>query len=386
MWEGGYDDDGNWEDACAVQALAALNTEHERTKAAPKKATGKASKASKAGTAGTAGTATAATTTAAATTAGTATAATTAGTKPPPKGRLGGKAATAGMAVHRPRSPARPFSLRQTFPPLAAPHTAHTVRFSSKAHPGGVAGVGLALHLADPTLRLATLVASNSGRPGGACRALNGDVAHAKLHASYRTQEEDVVSNWLLTLSPSPTEQSTEFARISTAFGLRNASGTDFATIQGVDYTLATPRMYADAWCVTGAHLSVKSSAAFDVAQRYPTSLVFCAGPNAHAPPLRGPRASSMRRTFSPAACADMDFLAEGAAWAVYAALHASAACGCDAVLIPFVSGGLYAGPHDPAVLQRSFLQNTRLMLDGGFNSAPALGVHFREVIVVFLR
>jgi hypothetical protein len=194
-----------------------------------------------------------------------------------------------------------------------------------------------------------------------------------------------VVSNWLLTLSASPTVQSTEFARISTAFGLHDADGTDFATIQGVDYTSATPRMYADAWCVTGAHLSVKTKAAFDTAQCYPTSLVFCAGPNARAPPQQGPRASSMRRTFSAQAHADMAFLVAGAAWAVYAALHASAACGCDAVLIPFVSGGLYAGPHDRDVLRSLFVENIEAMLRGGYGHGPPLGWYFREVHVVFL-
>jgi hypothetical protein len=290
------------------------------------------------------------------------------------------------MAVYRPRSLARHFSLRQTFPPLAAPHTAHAVLFTEEDNAGGVAGVGLALHRQDPTLRIATLVASNSGRPGGACRALNGDVDHAALHTRHRTQEEDVVSNWLLTLSASPTVQSTEFARISTAFGLRVASGTDYATIQGVDYTAAIPRMYADAWCITGAHLSVKTPApaAFDAAQSYPTSLIFCAGPNAHAP-HRAPLTSSMRRTYSARAYDDMDILAGGAAWAVYAALHASAACGCDAVLIPFVSGGLYAGPHDRGTLRFLFLENIRRMLFDGFHRAPALGVHFRTVTVVFL-
>jgi hypothetical protein len=290
------------------------------------------------------------------------------------------------MAVYRPRSPARHFSLRQTFPPLAAPHTAHAVLFTETDDAGGVARVGLALNRRDPTLRIATLVASNSGRPGGACRALNGDVVRGKLHAGHKTQEEDVVSNWLLTLSASPTVQSTEFARISTAFGLRDASGTDCATIQGVNYTTAAPRMYADAWCITGAHLSVKApaAAAFDADQSYPTSLVFCAGPNARAP-YRATPASSMRRTYSAQAHNDMTVLEAGAAWAVYAALHASAACGCDAVLIPFVSGGLYAGPHDRDTLRCLFVENIQLMLDGGFNHAPALGVHFRQVIVVFL-
>ena len=93
-----------------------------------------------------------------------------------------------------------------------------------------------------------------------------------------------------------------------------------------------------------------------------------------------------MRRTFSAQAYADMAFLVAGAAWAVYAALHASAACGCDAVLIPFVSGGLYGGRHDRATLRFLFLVNIEAMLNVGFNGAPPLGGHFREVIVVFLR
>ena len=132
--------------------------------------------------------------------------------------------------------------------------------------------------------------------------------------------------------------------------------------------------------------LSVKTPApaAFDAAQSYPTSLIFCAGPNAHVP-NRALAASSMRRTYSARAHDDMAILAGGAAWAVYAALHASAACGCDAVLMPFVSGGLYAGPHDRDTLRFLFRENIQLMLDGGFNRAPPLGVHFRRVIVVFL-
>jgi hypothetical protein len=251
-----------------------------------------------------------------------------------------------------------------------------------------VAAVGLDLYSNDPTLQIATLVASNSGRPGGACRAPNGDVAHSALHAHHGTQEEDVVSNWLLTNSASQTVQSFEFARIATASGLRDAAGADFATIQAVDDTSVTPQMYADAWCITGAHLSVKAPAApaaFDTARSYPTSLVFCA-PNARAPSLSP--ATPMRRTFSAQANDDMAFLAAGAAWAVYAALHASAACGCDAVLIPFVSGGLYAGPHDRDMLRALFVTNIEAMLlTGRSDSAhhgPPLGCHFREVRVVF--
>jgi hypothetical protein len=46
-------------------------------------------------------------------------------------------------------------------------------------------------------MRIGTMVAANSGRPGGACGQANGSVTN--LHAGHSTQEEDVVSNWLIT-------------------------------------------------------------------------------------------------------------------------------------------------------------------------------------------
>ena len=42
------------------------------------------------------------------------------------------------------------------------------------------------------------MIAGNSGRPGGAIGNPDGSVG--QLHASYSTQEEDVVSNWLITM------------------------------------------------------------------------------------------------------------------------------------------------------------------------------------------
>ena len=240
---------------------------------------------------------------------------------------------------------------------------------------------------------IATLVASNSGRPGGSCRKLDGGVDHDKLHAGHRTQEEDVVSNWLLTASESRRVQSEVFRRISDAFGLCTPAGQDTQTLQGVDYTTAGPRMYADAWCCTGASLSHKTAgcATFNTAWTYPTTLVFCAGPNAAEPRCLAPQ-SSLRRTFSRDACDNLLIWEQGIAWAVYAALYASAACGCDAVLIPFVGGGLYAGKHGAGSrdnLRTSFVVNIDKMLHtgempDGTRCAP-LGRHFREVHAVFI-
>ncbi len=45
-------------------------------------------------------------------------------------------------------------------------------------------------------VKIATVVASNSGRPGGACRAIDGTVLN--VHVNHTTQEEDVISNWMI--------------------------------------------------------------------------------------------------------------------------------------------------------------------------------------------
>ena len=63
--------------------------------------------------------------------------------------------------------------------------------------PGGLTNVGYELWLRDPSVTIGTMVAGNSGRPGGACGMADGSAG--SLHAHHKTQEEDVVSNWLLT-------------------------------------------------------------------------------------------------------------------------------------------------------------------------------------------
>ena len=79
-------------------------------------------------------------------------------------------------------------------------------RVEVRVDAGGLTNVGCVLHAQGVTslARIGTMVAGNSGRPGGAC----GAVVHVdgtqigvaqKLHARHTTQEEDVVSNWLLT-------------------------------------------------------------------------------------------------------------------------------------------------------------------------------------------
>ena len=160
-----------------------------------------------------------------------------------------------------------------------------------------------------------------------------------------------------------------------------------------------------------------KESKRFVTHAAYPTTLVFCAGcayprrPPTCASrlrlsrhpstdqriPLRRPNASasgstrgSMRRTFCQAAHDERSVLEAGTAWAIYAALAAAAQCGCDVVLVPFVSGGLYAGPWRGAPgLLASFVRNIDAMLLEGVmpdgTAVPPLGGCFRKVCVVVL-
>ena len=206
------------------------------------------------------------------------------------------------------------------------------------------------------------------------------------------------------------------FAQISFSWGLTDISGVSTKTLQHIDYTRVFPgieaRMYADAWALPGQALCRKEGTRFLTDYKYPTTLVFCAGCAAFAPaacasaptdpvaPRRRPNAvmndnlppnSSMRRTFSLEAHNSRQFFEAGAAWAVYAALQAAAQSGCDVVLLPFVSGGLYAGPwKGKPDLRASFVRNIDTMLRDGRmpdgKTVPPLGSKFRKIALVLLR
>lgn len=78
--------------------------------------------------------------------------------------------------------------------------------------------------------------------------------------------------------------------------------------------------------------------------------------------------------------------------WAVYAALYASAENGCDVVLIPFVSGGLYAGSwrNKEPNLFGMFQENVEKMLMKGImpdgSKVQPLANCFKIVKIVVLK
>ena len=130
--------------------------------------------------------------------------------------------------------------------------------------------------------RIAVQIAANSGRPGGACGNSDGSVSG--VHDRHRTQEESVVSNWLVTeyyasLSSSSSSSSSSRAAMdfderaaaaawnaifrSTIHGrwgmVRLRGSTSPETLQGVDYVHTTDSEdYADAWVVRRAAVSAQ--------------------------------------------------------------------------------------------------------------------------------
>jgi len=221
--------------------------------------------------------------------------------------------------------------------------------------PSGTTTLGAQIALASPSSRIATMVAANSGRPGGACGGID---CVQDIHAGHSTQEEDLVSNWMLVSAGSDRRLQDHIYRttIYRAWGMANPEQADTATIQAVDYTGADTDpsravLYADAWVVPGCRLGAKARGErggwqYNASQCYETALVFCSGPNASRSSLGREGSSSMRRTYSAAAAKSYDFFYQGVKWAMRAGLDAMVSEGYDVALLASLSCGLYAGTH----------------------------------------
>ena len=66
---------------------------------------------------------------------------------------------------------------------------------------GGVHTLGYKIWQEHPDWKVGVMICGNSGRPGGGVGTARG-VAHDQVHAEHTTQEEDVVSAWLITQVP----------------------------------------------------------------------------------------------------------------------------------------------------------------------------------------
>ena len=265
---------------------------------------------------------------------------------------------------------------------------------------GGVASFGCDLHGRAGCRRIGTMIAGNSGRPGGGCTGDDGACDVSKLHANYRTQEEDVVSDWLLTakwnaggglLMP----DSLFSATIKRQWGMWRPNSTNNMTVQGVDYVNAEEASaYADAWVVDAAHLSRKSfcssyptDAFFDFSDQYPTQLYFVSAPNAAG--ANRSACGSMARTYNKKAASDRNFFLKGVACAVRSGLLAMVEDGITDAILPVVGGGLYAGQWAGTGLTREYMDIVeRLLAERIPESDPevCLGSCFSSVTLVLLK
>ena len=246
---------------------------------------------------------------------------------------------------------------------------------------GGCGTVGYKIHSAKPELCISALIAGNSGRPGGSVGGFEGLIQRS-VHSRHRTQEEDMVSNWLLTQYPARTDRAKAFnVTLCRRWGFAPKSRGPM-TIQGVDYTAAiNPLHYGDAWTVLNTRVSAKSARGFHTNQTFPAHLVFVAGPNAGA---HGSINGSMTRTLNKHTSKNYTLFYECVQEAVRCGLDAMAALKTDVALLALISCGIYAGPHRRRIFNE-FPELVEEILREKVTDTHSRGHFFHRVIIPML-
>lgn len=155
---------------------------------------------------------------------------------------------------------------------------------SVQRNSSGTANVAFDYQKTHPTNKLGIMIAGNSGRPGGDIGKADGTVQ--KVHHNHRTQEEDLVSSWLMGEAGTNTQKQNKLYKdhLWNRWGLMDMNSISPRTRQGVDYTKCShkeyARMYADAWTINRARLCTKGTGGFNSKETFNATLVFVAGPN----------------------------------------------------------------------------------------------------------
>ena len=274
---------------------------------------------------------------------------------------------------------------------------------------GGSTNMALELAKVHPGSRIGLVIAGNSGRPGGACGhmdKLNRPYVDSLHH--HATQEEDVVSNWLLTHEKAEgTDPNKLFANTiggdSTASGRKRRWGVThpdwrknptqtFYTIQKKDYRRASAADYRDAWHVSNCLVCEKTVRAYDFDNRVRCSLVFVAGPLAKGghslnPPFKqGDYASTQYRTFNELTEHDYTHFLRCVEETFHAALLAMAMQGDTIAILCHVSGGIYAGNWrsiygDKAAALTELKKVVNGVLSNRLLNGVPLGCYFERVV-----
>lgn len=297
----------------------------------------------------------------------------------------------------------------QDMPDLGPPMYFKICKLDSfKAYPGGCTNLALYLSKQYPRHKIAIVIAGNSGRPGGACGHLEmGRPTVKNLHHKHKTQEEDVLSNWLLT------HKEVRNANVNSIFestiggdnrwgmvypdwtaseeGSVSDDDIKFSTIQGVKYTNAEPRNYYDAWHVSNCLVSQKTTEGFLTRKNVDCSLVFVSGPLAnnnnslHRPDEPGNYSSTQFRTFNQNAYNDFHKFISCVEYTFEAALTAMAAKKESIAVLCHVSGGIYAGNYRKIYGDESdytyFEKIIYRVLNKKLTNGYKLGMYFEKVV-----
>ena len=233
--------------------------------------------------------------------------------------------------------------------------------------------------------KVGIMVAANSGKPGGGC----SDGKKVKnINAYNKGQEEDIVSNWLLTAHPkNPNKQWELFKRIKDEWGLL---WTGNMTKQLVDYvnTVRAEDYRKPCFFLADQQLSPKiyegKVKKFDHTRKYTASLVFVAGPNvSEGRTFDG----SMTRTRNRKCMDDYNFFKECIANALYAGLVEMFNNRIQIALVARLSTGIYADYTDKKGKNYKISINSDFdeILNNVLQQLKTQGVNFIRVIVPLL-
>jgi hypothetical protein len=265
----------------------------------------------------------------------------------------------------------------------------------------GMTHIGASLYKESNPPKIGTIIAGNSGRPGGACGNFDGTLVNIK--PTHRTQEEDIISNWIMTYmynnSSIPEEKKKDCVdnlfknTIYKKWGLefpyekRTDNKDYYKTIQNIDYRNAEAHDYATAWTIDNVYLSDKfnnqdGSSQYIYENQYKTTLVFVAGPNNYNPGTNR-EFNSIFRTYNEETYKHFHLFMNGVEAALFAGLIAMVYSECNVALLVNVSGGLYRGKHNKEDYKHAYLNSLNNLLMNVQINGVELGRYFDKVILV---
>merc|ERR1719421_368249 len=196
--------------------------------------------------------------------------------------------------------------------------------------------------------RIGIMVAGNSGRPGGSVGHASGGAQ--SVHPNHKTQEEALYSNFLVATCGSATDgarhSAFHYENLYRAWGL-DPHTSDTNTIQGIDYTRASPDDYCDVLGVLNGRMCrqdfniLDGRRRFNLKKCYNATLVFVSGPNVSVRG-RGPT-STCTRTLNARLATNYTAFRSGVVAAVEAGLDGMIMEGCDIAMLARLSCGIYS-------------------------------------------